>query len=63
MAIDNTTLKKVGCFFASFACVIGAIGGFGTCVAQHEWPIAICIVVVAGCAVPTVVKMVKYLIS
>jgi hypothetical protein len=63
MALDKSTLKKIGCFFASFACIIGAIGGFGTCAYHHEWPIAICIVVVSACAVPTVVKMVKYLLS
>lgn len=63
MPIDKSTLKKIGCFFALFACVIGAIAGFGLSAYNHEWVTAICVLVLAGCAVPTIIKMFKYLLS
>lgn len=63
MALDKSTLKKFGCFFASAFSVVGAIGGFATCAYNGAWFIAVCTLVVTGCAVPTVVKMVKELIS
>lgn len=55
--------KKIICLIALFACVIGAIGGFGYLVWLKEYVAAVCLIVVAACAVPTVIKMAKFLKS
>lgn len=46
-------------FFGIFATVVGAIGGFGYAAFQHQWFIAVCVAVLAGAAVPTVIKWYK----
>lgn len=57
------SLKKIGCLLALFACVIGSIGGFCYLVWIKEYAVAICLIVVTVCAVPTMIKMGKHLIS
>lgn len=63
MALDKSTLKKIGCFFGVFACVIGAIAGTGLSAYNHEWVTAACVLVLAGCAVPTIIRMFKVIMS
>lgn len=63
MPLDKSTLKKIGCFFVVFACLIGTIAGFGISAYNHEWVIAFCVLVLAGCAAPTIVRIVKHMMS
>ena len=47
-------LKKFGYFFGLCAYTVGAIGGFGYAAYCKAWFIAICVVVLAAMAFPTV---------
>ncbi|MBQ0154753.1 MAG: hypothetical protein KBS70_08250 [Bacteroidales bacterium] len=53
------TLKKIGVFFALFACVIGAGCSLGWLGYLKEWFAFCCELVVIGFAVPTFVKLLK----
>lgn len=57
------TLKKIGCFFAAFAILVGAGCGIGMNFYANNAIAGICAIVTALAAVPTEVKLVKYLLK
>lgn len=62
MPLDKSTLKKIGCGSVVSASLICTILGFGISTYNNEWVTAVCVLVLAGCAVPTIVRIVKQLI-
>ena len=57
------TLKKIGCFLAAFAILIGAGCGIGMNFYGNNAFAGICAIVTAIAAVPTEIKLVKYLLK
>lgn len=57
------TLKKIGCFFAAFAILVGAGCAIGMNFAQNNAIAGLCCIVLTVAAVPTFVRLVKFLKS
>lgn len=57
------TLKKAGCFLAAFAVLIGAACGIGMNFYAGEAFAGACAVVAALAAVPTEIRLVRYLLD
>jgi len=56
-------LKKIGCFIALFLIVIGAVTSLVLVGQAHQWVAFIGELIVVAAAIPTIVRLFKFLIS
>lgn len=56
-------MKKVGILFLLFLCLIGCVGGIGTCILANEYVFAIGLAALTIVACPTIVDYFKELLG
>lgn len=57
------TLKKFGAMALCFIILVGAGCGIGNCIVNHNAFAGLCCIVLTIAAIPTISKLVKYLIK